>query len=90
MRQLTDLAEGAGIMAREESHSYINTFVNRVDGITVASQRPMMFQGPLGQAIGLFQSYQFNMMQNLFRYAAEGSKKDVAMLMWDCKVHSLV
>jgi hypothetical protein len=81
MRQLTDLAEQHGIMTRAESHSYINTFVNRVDGVTVASQRPLMFQGPLGNAIGLFQSYQFNLMQNLFRYAAEGSKKDVAMLM---------
>jgi hypothetical protein len=81
MRQLTDLAESHGLLTRQESHSYINTFVNRVDGNTVASQRPMMFQGPLGNAIGLFQSYQFNLMQNLFRYSAEGSKKDVAMLL---------
>ena len=81
MRQLTDLAEEHGLLTRAESHSYINTFVNRVDGNTVASQRPLMFQGPLGNAIGLFQSYQFNMMQNLFRYTAEGKGKDVAMLM---------
>jgi hypothetical protein len=81
MRQITDLAESHGILSREESHSYINTFVARVDGNTIASQRPLMFQGPLGNAVGLFQSYQFNMMQNLFRYSAEGSKKDVAMLM---------
>lgn len=81
MRQLTDLGEGAGLLTRAESHSYINTFVNRVDGNTVASQRPLMFQGPLGNAIGLFQSYQFNMMQNLFRYSAEGTAKDTAMLL---------
>ena len=81
MRQLTDLGEQHGLMTRAESHSYINTFVNRVDGNTVASQRPLMFQGPLGNAIGLFQSYQFNMMQNLFRYTAEGSAKDTAMLL---------
>lgn len=81
MRQITDLAETHGIMTRQESHAYINTFINRVEGNVVASQRPLMFQGPLGNAVGLFQSYQFNMMQNLFRYAAEGSKKDVAMLM---------
>lgn len=81
MRQITDLAETHGILTRAESHSYINTFVNRVDGNTVASQRPLMFQGPVGNAIGLFQSYQFNMMQNLFRYVAEGSKKDVGMLL---------
>lgn len=81
MRQLTDLAESHGLLTRSEAHSYINTFVNRVDGVTVASQRPLMFQGPLGNAIGLFQSYQFNMMQNLFRYSSEGKAKDVAMLM---------
>lgn len=81
MRQLTDLAESHGLLTRAESHSYINTFVNRVDGVTVASQRPLMFQGPLGNAIGLFQSYQFNMMQNLFRYSAEGKAKDTAMLL---------
>jgi len=81
MRQMTDLAEEHGLMTRAESHSYINTFVNRVDGNTVASQRPLMFQGPIGNAIGLFQSYQFNMMQNLFRYSSEGSAKDTAMLM---------
>lgn len=81
MRQITDLAESHGLLTRAESHSYINTFVNRVDGNIVASQRPLMFQGPLGNAIGLFQSHQFNMMQNLFRYVAEGSKKDTAMLL---------
>lgn len=80
-RQLTDLGEQYGLLTRAESHTYINTFVNRVEGNIVASQRPLMFQGPLGNAIGLFQSYQFNMMQNLFRYVAEGSKKDMAMLL---------
>jgi hypothetical protein len=81
MRQITDLAESHGLLNRAEAHSYINTFVNRVDGNIVASQRPLMFQGPLGNAIGLFQSYQFNMMQNLFRYTAEGKAKDTAMLL---------
>lgn len=81
MRQITDLAETSGILSRAESHTYINTFVNRVEGNTIASQRPLVFQGPVGQAIGLFQSYQFNMIQQLFRYVAEGTKKDAAMLL---------
>ena len=42
----------------------------------IASQRPQMFQGPLGQAIGLFQSYQFNIMQQLLRHVGEGNAKD--------------
>jgi hypothetical protein len=63
------------------ANAYINTFVNRVNGIYLASQRPVMFQGPLGQAIGLFQTYQFNLMQNVFRHARDGNKKSVSMLM---------
>lgn len=60
---------------------FVNGFVNRVNGNLLASQRPTLFQGPLGQAIGLFQSYQFNLMQNMFRHVAEGRGKDVAMMM---------
>lgn len=81
MRQLTDLGEKYGILSRQESLTYINNFVNRVEGNIIASQRPGLFQGPLGQAIGLFQSYQFNLLQQLFRYVAEGEKKDLAMLL---------
>jgi len=80
-RQITDLAEAGGIMSRSESLTYIQTFVNRVEGNTFASQRPGLFQGPIGQAIGLFQSYQFNLMQQMFRYVAEGEKKDLGMLL---------
>ena len=81
MRQITDLGQKHGLLTKAESLSYINNFVNRVEGNTIASQRPGLFQGPLGQAIGLFQSYQFNMLQNIFRYVSEGSSKDLAMLM---------
>jgi uncharacterized protein YukE len=81
MRMHTDVAESKGLLSRAESHSYINTFVNRVEGNTIASQRPLVFQGPIGQAVGLFQSYQFNLMQQLFRYSAEGTAKDATMLL---------
>jgi len=81
MKQLTDLAVDQGLMDSKEALSYINTFVNRVEGNTIASQRPFVFQGPIGQSIGLFQSYQFNLMQQMFRYVSEGSAKDAAMLM---------
>jgi hypothetical protein len=60
---------------------FVNGFVNRVNGNLLASQRPALFQGPLGQAIGLFQSYQFNMMQNLLRNVADGEGKTVAMML---------
>jgi hypothetical protein len=81
MRQLTEPAVSRGLLTQAEAGSYINTFVNRVEGNTIASQRPLMFQGPIGQAIGLFQSYQFNLMQQMFRYIGEGTGKDAAMLL---------
>lgn len=81
MDQLTGLAIKSGAMDERVAGSYINTFVNRTQGNTVASQRPQLFQGPLGQALGLFQSYQFNIMQQLLRYVGEGSKKDALTLL---------
>jgi hypothetical protein len=81
MRQLTDPAVRKGLITAKDQIAYINTFVNRVEGNIIASQRPFVFQGPIGQAIGLFQSYQFNLIQQMFRYVAEGKGKDAAMLL---------
>lgn len=65
----------------EELRSLITTFVGKVEGNILASQRPLMFQGPIGKAVSLFQSYQLNLMQQLFRYIGEGTLKDAAMLL---------
>lgn len=81
MRQITDLGISKGLLSEGEAIGYINTFVNRTQGNILASQRPLMFQGAVGQAVGLFQSYQFNMMQQLFRHVGEGRGKDVATLL---------
>lgn len=81
MRQITDVGMAHGLIDAPTSKAYINTFVNRVEGNITASQRPLIFQGPIGQAIGLFQSYQFNLLQQLFRYTAEGTKKDLGTLL---------
>jgi len=80
MDQITSIAIRHGLMDDKTARTYINTFVNRVEGNIVASQRPLIFQGPIGQAISLFQSYQFNLIQQLLRYTAEGTGKDLAML----------
>lgn len=56
------------------------SFVNRVQGNYIASQRPVAFQGVLGQAIGLFQTYQFNLLQQVFRSVENGDKKSLAIL----------
>lgn len=81
MKQMTDVAVDAGTMTAKESLAYMNTFVNRTQGNYLASQRPMMFSGPIGQSIGLFQTYQFNLMQQMLRHVAEGVGKDTATLL---------
>ena len=80
-----DIAQ-AGIkyagLSEQESKAFINTFVNRTQGNYVASQRPLMFQGPIGQSISLFMTYQFNMLQHIFRHLSEeGGRKNAAILM---------
>ena len=81
MKQLTDIAVTRGLMGEKQALSYINTFVNRTQGNYLASQRPMLFQGPIGQAVGLFQTYQFNLMQQLLRHVGEGKAKDAMTLL---------
>lgn len=81
MKQLTDVAVTRGLMTAKEQLAYINTFVNRTQGNYLASQRPMLFQGAIGQAIGLFQTYQFNLMQQLLRHVGEGHVKDSMTLL---------
>jgi hypothetical protein len=80
MRQLTDLAVRAKVMDADTAMTYINTFMNRTQGNFLASQRPMMFQGPIGQAIGLFQTYQFNLLQQLLRHIENGQGRTVATM----------
>jgi hypothetical protein len=58
---------------------HIGTFTNRVLGNVSAGQRAGIFQGPVGQALGLFQSYQWNMMQQVLRHVGEGDVKTLAM-----------
>lgn len=81
MKQITDVAVKHGIMDDKTALTYINTFVNRTQGNFLASQRPILFQGPVGQAIGLFQTYQFNMIQQLLRHVGDGQAKNAATMM---------
>lgn len=81
MKQVTDVAIAQGAMDSKTALTYINTFVNRTQGNYLASQRPLIFQGPIGQAMGLFQTYQFNLLQQMFRHVGEGRAKDVATML---------
>lgn len=77
MRQISDAlgVDNPGVRLAMQ-----HTFVNRVQGNYLASQRPIAFQGVIGQAIGLFQTYQFNLMQQVFRSIENGDKKSLAIL----------
>lgn len=52
--------EGVTIFARD--------FMDKAVGNFHASQRPVMFQGTLGVALGLFQTYSLTMGQNIYRH----------------------
>lgn len=71
MKQITDIAVKHGLMDEVSALPYINTFVNRTNGNYLASQRPILFQGAIGQAIGLFQTYQFTLLQQVFRHVGD-------------------
>lgn len=79
MRQITQPVVAAGKMDFKEQNAFISIFVNRVHGNYIASQRPIAFQGVLGSAIGLFQTYQFNLMQQVFRHIEDKNTKTLAI-----------
>ena len=58
----------------------MNRFATRVNGNYAAAQRPVLFQGFAGQAIGLFQTYSLNMMNNMFRYVGADKRTALTML----------
>jgi hypothetical protein len=78
MRQLTDPLLAAGKMSIKDQNSYINVFVNRVQGNYVTSQRPVIFQGTTGAAVSLFQTYAFNVLQQLHRHIEGRDAKTLA------------
>ena len=77
MRQLTEPVVEAGKMTLKEQNAYISSFVNRVQGNYIYSQRPVVFQGTTGAAVGLFQTYAFNVLQQLFRHVENRDKRAV-------------
>lgn len=79
-KKVTDLGVKAGVVSEAESWAYISNFVTRVNGVVQASERPLMFQGPIGQAMGLFQSYQMNLIANTLRNIGEGRGKTLALM----------
>ena len=79
MAQLTDPLVKAGRMTVKEADAYIHVFVNRTQGNYVTSQKPIIFQGTTGAAVSLFQTYAFNVLQQLHRHVEVGDRKTLAM-----------
>lgn len=78
MDQLTAPAVQKGLMTKQEAAAWRSVFVNRTQGNYITSQRPIIFQGTTGAAIGLFQTYAFTLMQQLARHI---SNKDSRALL---------
>lgn len=79
MRQISDPLVAAGKLTAKEQDAYISTFVNRVQGNYVTSQRPVVFQGTTGAAVSLFQTYAFNVLQQLTRHIENGDKRTLML-----------
>jgi len=60
-----DLATEAG---QKASMIFASDFTNRAIGNYTSSQRPVMFQGTFGAALGLFQTYMLTFAQNMYRH----------------------
>ena len=80
-RQIFEPAVAKGLISESEMWANMSTFVRRTQGTYDAFMRPAAFQGPVGQFIGLFQTYQFNLMQQLFRHVQDGGTKNAMMLL---------
>ena len=80
LRSADQIIEAAGITDQAMRRTILNTFVNRTHGNYLASQRPALFQGWGGQLIGLFQTYQFNMIQQFARHLGEDRAAALAMM----------
>lgn len=75
MRQVCELRGITG----DEMYSVINTAIDRVHGVYRSSSKAQLFSGVIGQSIGLYQTYMFNFMQNMLRYAQQGDKAALAL-----------
>lgn len=80
LRCADQIIDAAGITDPAMRRTILNTFVNRTHGNYLASQRPALFQGWGGQLIGLFQTYQFNLIQQFARHLGEDKAAALAMV----------
>lgn len=73
------IADKAG-MDFNEARIWMNWFVQQNHGLMTASQKGQLFSGVSGSAIGLFQSYQFRLMQRAMEFHEVGDRKALLMM----------
>ncbi len=66
---------------KDQRWPIISGSVDKVHGVYSGNQRPQLFNGVVGQSVGLFQTYFFNFAQNLLKYTANGDRKQAAVLL---------
>ena len=63
----------------DELFALARNAVDKVQGVYRAHSRVQLFNGVVGQSIGLFQTYMFNVAQYMTRHIAEGAGKEAAL-----------
>lgn len=61
--------------------AFVTTFVKRSMGNYNPRQRPVMFQGNIGSALGLFQTYMWTLGQNTYRFLEAGDRANAMRLL---------
>lgn len=67
-------------MGKEETYRAIATAVDKVHGIYRSHSRVQLFNGVIGQSIGLFQTYMFNFSQYMFRSIGDRGRREAAVI----------
>jgi len=68
-----------GLSADEIFIAQVNA-IDQIHGIHRYSAKPQLFNGVVGQAIGLYQTYTFNMLHNMARFVADRDKANAAIM----------
>ena len=67
-------------IGEELAEHYGQAFVKRSMGNYTTSQRPTMFQGTLGQSLGLYQTFMLTFGQSIFRHLERGDRRALGLV----------
>ena len=79
MNVMWDIAKQAKL-SDDAAWAMVRSGVDKVHGIYRAHSRVQLFNGTIGQSMGLFQTYMFNMAQNVGRAIQDGRGRDAFVM----------